>query len=68
MRGVNSEEKLKLDRLHLAKIDLADEVLILNRGGYMGESTRSELAYARAHHKHIRFLEPLAPEDREPLK
>jgi hypothetical protein len=68
MRGVNSEEKHKLDQLHLRKIDLADEVLILNRGGYMGESTRSELAYARKHNKHIRFLEPLALEDREPGK
>lgn len=46
-----------LDELHKRKIDLADEVLILNVGGYIGESTRSELEYAREHGKRIRFLE-----------
>lgn len=51
------EEKARLDELHLRKIDLADEVLILNVGGYIGESTSRELAYARAHGKVIRFLE-----------
>lgn len=51
--------KPMLDELHLRKIDLADEVLILNVGGYIGESTRRELAYAEAHGKAVRFLEPL---------
>lgn len=50
--------KKRLDELHLRKIDLADEVLILNLGDYIGESTRRELEYARAHGKVIRFLEP----------
>ena len=50
--------KTALDELHLRKIDLADEVLILNQNGYMGESTRRELAYARAQGKKVRFLEP----------
>ena len=49
--------KLMLDELHKRKIDLADDVLILNVGGYIGESTRSELNYARAHGKPVRFLE-----------
>lgn len=49
--------KRKLDLLHFRKIDLADEVLILNVGGYIGESTARELAYARAMGKKIRFLE-----------
>lgn len=52
--------KAMLDRLHLAKIDLADEVLILNVGGYIGSSTRNELAHARAKGKVIRWLEPFA--------
>jgi hypothetical protein len=52
--------KERLDELHKRKIDLADEVLILNVGGYIGDSTRSELEYARRHHKTIRFLEPPA--------
>jgi len=48
----------RLDELHLRKIDLADEVLVLNVGGYIGESTARELAYAREHGKTVRFLEP----------
>jgi hypothetical protein len=49
-----------LDELHKRKIDLADEVWILNVGGYIGDSTRSELAYAKAHpdRKRIYWLEP----------
>ncbi len=50
--------KAELDELHLRKIDLADEVLILNVGGYIGESTRRELHYARSIGKRVRFLEP----------
>lgn len=51
------QEKEALDELHKRKIDLADEVFILNLGGYIGESTRSELEYAKRHGKSIRFLE-----------
>jgi hypothetical protein len=54
--------KAMLDELHLRKIDLADEILVLNIGGYIGESTRREIAYAQAHGKPVRYLEPL-PED-----
>ncbi len=52
------EQKAKLDELHLQKIDLADEVLILNKDGYIGESTNRELLYAIEKQKRIRFLEP----------
>lgn len=51
------KEKIMLDRLHFCKIDLADEVLILNVGGYIGESTKNELAYAYRQKKHVTFLE-----------
>jgi hypothetical protein len=50
--------KSKLDELHLRKIDLANEVLILNVDGYIGASTRRELAHAITMHKPVRFLEP----------
>lgn len=50
--------KKSLDELHLRKIDLADEAIFLNCGGYIGESTRRELDYARAAGKVVRFLEP----------
>ena len=43
-----AEQKAVLDALHLRKIDLADRVLIVNPGGYVGESTRREIAYAEA--------------------
>lgn len=49
--------KAKLDELHKRKIDLADEILVLNVGGYIGTSTRSEIEYAELHHKPIRWLE-----------
>ncbi len=52
-----NQVKTRLDELHLRKIDLAEEVLILNVGGYIGESTARELAYAREHSKVVRFLE-----------
>lgn len=55
--------KIRLDELHKRKIDLADEVLVLNIGGYIGGSTRSEIDYALAHGKPVRYLEeePLQP-------
>lgn len=51
--------KEMLDVLHLFKIDKADEVLILNVDGYVGESTRREIEYARRLGKPLRWLEPL---------
>lgn len=59
---ITSEKKIELDELHKRKIDLADEVLILNVGGYIGQSTLSELEYAIKHMKIVRFLEE--PTDR----
>lgn len=49
--------KEMLDELHKRKIDIADEVLVLNVGGYVGNSTRSEIEYATAHGKPLRWLE-----------
>jgi len=56
--------KIRLDEPHKRKIDLADGVLVLNVDGYIGDSTWSEIEYARAHNKPIRYLEP-APTDKE---
>lgn len=50
--------KRSLDELHLRKIDLADEVLVLNVGGYIGDSTRREIAYAESLGRPVRYLEP----------
>ena len=46
-----------LDRQHLAKIDLADEIFVINVGGYIGDSTRREIAYAEFKGKTISYLE-----------
>lgn len=48
----------RLDELHLRKIDLADSVFVLNVGGYIGESTRNEVNYAKSIGKPISYLEP----------
>lgn len=50
-----------LDQLHLWKVALADEVLVLNVGGYVGESTAREIAHAKSLNKPIRYLEPEEP-------
>jgi hypothetical protein len=56
-------EKVALDELHKRKIDLADRVLVLNVGGYIGSSTRGEIDYALAHGKPVDYIEPLADTD-----
>jgi hypothetical protein len=50
--------KARLDWLHLRKIDAADEILVLNVDGYIGDSTRREIAYAVTHGKGVRWWEP----------
>jgi len=44
-----------MDELHLRKIDLADEIFVLNRDDYIGESTNKEIQYAKEHDKIIRW-------------
>jgi len=51
-------QKLMLDELHLRKIDLSDEVLILNVHGYVGDTVREEIEYAYQQGKPVRWLEP----------
>lgn len=46
-----------MDELHKRKIDLADEVFVVNKDGYIGKSTRSEINYARGQGKPVKFLE-----------
>lgn len=54
------ELKSKLDKLHLKKIDLSSSVLVVNVGGYIGESTRKEIDYARSLGKRVGYLVPVA--------
>jgi len=55
--GCDDEQKKKLDELHKKKINLADEILVLNVGGYIGNSTRSEIEHARKTDTRVRYLE-----------
>ena len=50
--------KEMLDNMHKRKIDMADAIYVINVGGYIGESTRSEIDYATRHGKEILYLEP----------
>ena len=52
--------KEMLDDMHNRKIDMADEIFVINVGGYIGDSTRSEIEYAAAHNKGIRYLEKVS--------
>ena len=55
--GTLTKTKEMLDDMHKRKIDMADEIFVINVGDYIGDSTRSEIAYAREHGKKVRFLE-----------
>jgi hypothetical protein len=50
------EEKELLDKIHKAKIDLANEIFVVVVNGYIGNSTNSEIEYAKWKKKNIRYL------------
>lgn len=51
------DTKEMLDDMHKRKIDMAEEIFVINVGGYIGESTKSEIEYAKRHGKKISYLE-----------
>ena len=51
--------KKMLDDMHKRKIDMADYIYVINVGGYIGESTKSEIDYAELHDKTVKYLEPI---------
>lgn len=55
--GELSKTKIMLDDMHKRKIDMADEIFVINVGGYIGESTRSEIYYAISKGKNVFYLE-----------
>ncbi len=55
--GTLTRTKEMLDEMHKAKIDMADSIFVINVRGYIGSSTRSEIEYALAHGKEVRYLE-----------
>jgi len=54
---VSDDQKRMLDNMHFRKIDLSDEIFVINVGGYIGESTAREVEYARKHGRAIKYLE-----------
>ena len=55
--GTITKTKEMLDDMHKRKIDMADEIFVINVGGYIGSSTRSEIEYAKANGRNVRYLE-----------
>ena len=55
--GTLSKTKEMLDDMHKRKIDMADEIYVINVGGYIGDSTRSEIQYAEEHGKTVLYYE-----------
>ena len=55
--GWKEGTKQMLDNMHKRKIDMADAIFVINVGGYIGDSTRSEIEYARKHGKNVMYLE-----------
>ena len=51
--------KEMLDDMHLRKIDMADEIYVINVDGYIGTSTRNEIEYAKRTGKVVRYLEKM---------
>ncbi|NRQ51966.1 DUF4406 domain-containing protein [Brevibacillus sp. HD1.4A] len=57
---LTEQEKQLLDSIHFRKIDLADEIYVINVGGYVGSSTRNEIEYAKKTGKPVRYLDEQA--------
>lgn len=55
--ALNEETKEMLDDMHKRKIDLADEIFVINIGGYIGRSTKNEIEYAKSQNKPIKYYE-----------
>jgi hypothetical protein len=58
---VNRPNKEMLDALHLEKIKLSDFIFVINKGGYVGDSTRAEIAFAVGNDVPVEYMEELYP-------
>lgn len=57
--GTLTKTKEMLDDIHKRKIDMSDGIFVINVGGYIGESTKSEIEYAKNHGKTVEYLEKI---------
>lgn len=53
-----AQTKIMLDDMHRCRIDMADEIYVINVNGYIGNSTKSEIDYAKATGKKVNYLIP----------
>lgn len=51
--------KEMLDDMHKRKIDMADEIFVINKNGYIGSSTKSEIEYAKMTNKKVSYMEKI---------
>lgn len=56
---IDLETKRMLDEMHKQKIDMSDEIYVINFGGYIGESTKTEIEYAKTKGKKVSYLESI---------
>ena len=56
---IDEKTKKMLDEMHKQKIDMSDEIYVINVGGYIGESTKNEIEYAKEEEKKISYLESI---------
>ena len=56
---IDEKTKKMLDEMHKQKIDMSDEIYVINVGGYIGESTKSEIKYAKERGKRISYLKSI---------
>lgn len=62
---LTAEQKIRLDNLHKEKINMSDAIFVVNKDGYIGESTYGEIDWAQRMKKEIYFLENPNPEAEE---
>ena len=56
---IDETTKQMLDEMHKQKIDMSNEIYVINLGGYIGESTKNEIQYAKTKGKSISYLETI---------
>jgi hypothetical protein len=59
---ISQKDVQLLGSIHFRKIELADEIFVMDVGGYIGESTRKEIEFAKRNHKNIRYYSTITAE------
>ena len=57
--GTLTKTKIMLDDMHKRRIDMSDEIFVINKNGYIGESTKSEIEYAIKTGKKVNYMEEI---------